>query len=687
MNSSFNQIIATSGDKGLYPADQEVFLGDGVWGPSPGEIVIWDPATNLSKDKSAIGVIDNLRIGFGQGPANGRSECVVTIGSDDFQICRDGIEVDFTKPCCGQAQQTDILLGCIECEKPYSVDIYMKNPWTQAYYGHEGEVVFEYEVATSCQTDCGEGDCDPSIDCFCLAQQLADKINEGRGTVTIPGSKIELNNEDAFYQPFWAVAISSDCKVYHACLGFEEEGDCCESCAYLPGITSLTVPVKVGEGSEDCVIDLSKFSPNEKTYPAQMRALAKFINKTLHKSGVHAQVTRGMGKCCKYKITIAGCVAAAPTLAGGGDPTFKEECPFQPYEIEKACKGCNGGPETRTPCSKVRIFMDDIEVACKCGTPAGLVDEFGKNSSFEYTNLENRITDIQFRESRGLGNESGSWKKGYFGFEEVVPQIESEGYGYEYFKKRESFQHAGGQGGFRYYGGGIVDHKYGNIWMSGGFQNDGIFGNLKCDETYCAMNICLLKTAWRPHQNATNHRQLQYSIILVPIGDENTHNTLLEIFECLGAIDKCNVIGEGCLSEDGEPCLCTDCDAQVDAQIAVEEAVETDVHGEPVEPVPVAPIPAQDAEQSAGLEVAKKAVEDQEKVVTRIKGDLTKAQGKVEVAQAKADGEKDAAKKKKLVGKVAPLAEKVTALEAEVKHAEDDLASKQSALDALNVPA
>lgn len=669
--NSYSQISALNGNHGIYPPAKPVYLGSGMWGPKPGEIVIWDANTNTSLAKEDIGdpKYPNIRIGWGVGMYT--SDCVMTMGSGDYNICQDGIEVNFTKPCCGQAQEVDIILGCIECDKPYGIEIEMRNPWTKMYYGGEGDTVFTYEVATRCQPDCGE-ECDPSVDCFCLAQDLANKINEGRGKVEIDGYKIELDNDDAYYQPFWAVAIESGCKVWHACLSFTEQGDCCETCAYLPGLTELSIPVKGLD--EPCVFDLSMFATSDgKTYPAQITAMQKYVNATLHKYGVHLQISKGLGKCCQYKMTLAGCVAAEPTLSGAGDPAFACEDPFTENDYKKACAGCNGSPGKRKPCSKVRIFMDPIELKCKCNLPA---------DSFEYDTLENKITKISFTDDFRGKDGNGSWKQGYFGWEEVVEQVEPEGYGYEYFKAREEFQHWGGQGGFRYYGGHAIG-KYGNVYMPG-FQHDGVFGGIKCDETYCAMNICLTHYGWRDHVNATQHRNIQYVRLLIPMTSTVTHDAWLEIFECLGALGKCNVIGKGCLEDEGEPCSCTNCEDQVEAQVNPPEAVvgphvpslpggETAEEGETKDAV--APTAAQ--------KKATKALANASKATLKAKDAVVKSEGMIAVLKKDMKAEKNKKTKARINSSIATESKKLAALKAKVKAAQKTEKDRESALKAV----
>lgn len=587
--ASHQQLVATSGN---YPISDKVgeklYLGSGYYNVEVGRAVLWDPKCNKIVGKDSIGVLPEIKfsIGIGDtegGPATG----VFTIGKDEYAFCKDRLNVSFTPACCGSGQVTDIAIaGCLKPNTNYGIELHVRTPWTKFMHGSDGETIYPFYVDTTQNAGCTE-DCDPSVTCYEVACKLVNKINSFKGKSEIPGAKIQIDNAEAYYQPFHAVVIPSDKKVYHACLSLEKEGDCCKTCAYFPEVKELIVPICTldadgNEAVEDCVIPLSLFAASGKTTPEQMKTMQDFINNNyLHKVGAHAQLSHGIGKCCQYRLTIAGCVAAEPTLSGAGDPKFVAECPFKTKQFEDACKACGTAKSEKTPGCKIRIFMDSITLPCKCNLPAGL--DFSAPDA-----LRSEIMDVQFTSHNKTGKEG--WVDGYVWSEEIEKYVEPEGYGYGYMYKYLKFPHEGGEGGFNEYGGEYYG-DFQNRTMPGyqlGHNNNNL---IKCNETYCAMNLCFLKEGMEYHINAMKYYNLEYTQLLIPTEDRKTYDSIKEVLECLAGLDKCSVFGEGCFGEDSEEEAtdcgcgsgfmpgCVTCEEQLEALTAESEETTTDVHG------------------------------------------------------------------------------------------------------------
>jgi hypothetical protein len=543
--ASHQQIIATCGDYGFIDPGLPVLLdvpGDRImWGVRPGESVLWDPTTGLSVDVSAIGTVPELKLSIGVGSPGGIATKIYTLGKEEFDLCKDKLVVNYTTPVCGQGQQVDINLGCVKCDTDYELDIYLRNPWSKRLFGGDGEIPMHYNIATKCGGGCEE-ECDPKVECFSVACDLVNRINGFRGTKEIPGVKIPVDNSEAYFQPFWAVVIPAGKKVWHACISLKDEGgDCCDSCMTVAGLESMDFDVCIdGDGNtETLTVDLTMLqTPDGATTHEHMAMLQNFLNDYLHPKGVHAHINRGIGKCCDYLLTVAGCINAAPIVVGGGDPVFQGEDPFKSRKWKESCNTCGTTEGEETPGCKIRLFMDSINLPCNCGLPA--------SGWGDLENFENRIVDVQFR---GTG-----WHQPSVWWEEVVEQIEPEGFGYDYIYDALNFPSAGGGGNFNYHGGYFYG-DFSNLTMPG-YQFGSFMGGVKCNETYCQIGICWEKTGQAGNINALTYTNLEYTKLLIPTGDVNTQAAYEEVFAAFAGLNKCDISGEKCFPEPDPESTC-----------------------------------------------------------------------------------------------------------------------------------
>jgi len=401
------------------------------------------------------------------------------------------------------------------------------------------------------------------------------------------------------------------------------------------------------------------------------------------------KISRGIGKCCQYRVTVAGCVADAPTMTGA---EFEGVCPFSDKEISESCKACGPKGTKIAQCAKVKIFLDDIELNCKCNLPA---------DPHEYDTLENRITDVQFLcgVKEGLDpTAKPSWTHGYFGWEEVTCQVEPEGYGYQWFDTSHRFRSAGGEGGFRYYGGPKVTGKYKNVYQGAGkgYQNDGVFGGIKCDESYCAVNMCMIRTRSDWHANSTFINNLVYITVLIPITHKKTHDALLTVLSKLAEQNRCDMVGKGCHAEEGEQenCGC----GQGTCEDTVAALVEGDKGGESggkekggddtKDIVPISQKDIDALDKKADKTSGKIATKDKEvkSLKSKIAEDKKKSTDS-KTAAAKANANKrvvaNTEKLKKAEAKLADLSDQLKSEEEQIESLKDRLANAETALTAV----
>jgi len=497
-------IIPSMGNYPVYPAGQPVFNCDyPTINPLPGQIVIYDPQTQLSLgpgittddyDRIVIGVAcdDN-----GDGVANSIRK---VFGDQLFGCYINAVTAE--PPSCGMPEIHDFLFKCTDCDTPYSINITREDDVTQNSFPYNRPACYTYTAETECG---GCDECDPSHDCTDLVCKLIDQINGKPKNRRTLKSRFNKRTEDA-EKGFSAVRLYPHSVDY--CIT-PLKGECVD-CMEIPAITGVSFGGKTVTFNQT----VNPANPAN-SYQAQLASIQTQINRALDGNG-SGIATKGAGVCCPNQLQVNTCFTDFQLLGEGGAPITPCHVsnPFDPINIEKDCKNCDDTPQTKEFKCGIRIIADPVKIECGC---------------FVNVNPQGYL-------GRKLSIVPGSgFVKGSTYIREVQGEKIPEGIG-AIWQYRDYASDTGGSGRpHRPY-----DMPIGTLGLPSG-TSKASNTKVKCDASYCSFILehQLPNTDTGVHGNKTQARGR--SVILIPSGDLTTIESFQEVLNSYVTSSGCPV--------------------------------------------------------------------------------------------------------------------------------------------------
>lgn len=510
------QLIATCENQPLLEAGVCLFNCEGNGSPiNVGQPTIYNPKTGKSIDAAGVATEPSIAIGVGVHDTATGNNTVRPLFGWGVDLCKTDLKINVSPPNCGLPQIQDFYFDCTECNESYSIEVLLDDSWVRSNRQKNERQKYVFTHHTQC---CSCTDCTPEHNCSDVACGLVSKIN---GTATKePGKTSRFykvkNHRDSRYQPFTAARLfPGPDTIKTFCLAMED-GDCCEKCAYIPGITGVDVDGTVTE-----FVNTTKPGNTALSFPSQLKSILKQLNKALEPTGGSAALIAGIGKCCPYSIQVSACLPVSLLVDGAPLAPCVEEDPFAEVPMEKLCKDCGDDPKPVKPTCGIRIYVEPIELECHCDLPPNLPEP----------NMYVRKVEI---------NPVGSgWKCNSTYTHQVQKSENPEGFGYAY-QHLDEYQHGGGRG---------RDYRKSN-------RKIGRFGlpdkhsrsknlTVKCDETYCVYNLESEDYGKRKNGHQL-HVNCNLGYLLVPQCDDVTKAAIEEALTAIAERNKCAVANIAC---------------------------------------------------------------------------------------------------------------------------------------------
>lgn len=491
--SSLNRYtyLATTGNLPVKPDGEVVILpGDSnqVYGVYTGEIVIWNPKTNLTLSVADIATEQHVSIGVGQGVEGQLADSIIHIAGEEFNMCDATFKAEVKRPVCGVPQVVDIFFDCTKTGEVYTLALHLDDSKVRSQLNYNEKAEYVYTAIM-------EEDSDTSIEekCAELACAFVDQIN---GTSQKDPSKITyISKHDLtkLYQPFNAARLFvGDAASKRFVLDVDAEG--------TVGITGITI-----DGASTDFSYTTKAGDTTVTLVSQLDRVVDSINEALKETGGSAHLKASMSPKNCYTLEINTCadVVTLNTDAGALTPTT-EFNPFTPQAKNKVCKDCDSSSATVDYTCGIRIFVDPVEVPCDCKYPP---------------NLPAPNTYIRTVEPAFTG---AGWDSANHYWEVSQEQVLPSGFGYFYQDKAASGQNNGGSGrNFR-----NSNRMVGRIGLPDeGSRASNAMNLIKCDETYCVYNITTTTKSLEKFNNAVQYFNTDGTYMMIPEAHTTTKNS------------------------------------------------------------------------------------------------------------------------------------------------------------------
>lgn len=415
MNKIAEQVLVASGNLPVFPSGQPVWVApSGKKSPTlqvlPGQIVIYDPTTNLSLGPGATTETNPaIKIAVGVSKTGrGAADFLLGAAGETIYGCATD-EVNVRAPKCGRPDIKDLLFSCTTAGEQYTVVV---TAWDsdirgQFDYNRPAEYVFTRSVTNGACEDCTSGDVSRQLAC-----ELVDAMNGNKPTgwdVTKNGKFIEPNE-----LPFTASRLFNSSTIY--CLSnVESEG--CEQCNLVQRLHSITIGTE-GDAVTTTFTNAVLPGSTTSTAIAQLEGIVEQINTALGGNGTATLLASG-AKCCPYSIEINTCLE--DVVLNGWDAV--EEGPValtpcgeatNPLEVPAdapTCRNCEVDEAgTVTYPAGIRIFGREVEPGSGCYIPQPVRTYLGRQLEiFPKGGFENgtyRVVDVQDAENaNNLGSQ------------------------------------------------------------------------------------------------------------------------------------------------------------------------------------------------------------------------------------------------------------------------------------------
>jgi hypothetical protein len=519
--SKYNRIsyLASCGDQAIAAAGLTLYSSDSDFLPiRTGQLVIYDPKTNLTLAVGDIATADHIAVGIGIGQVGGSATEVQHISKESIDLCETSLRATVSSPVCGVGQVVDVYLnGCMTCEGTYSIVVNLDDAYARYVYELNDPAPYVFTITPDCCDNCDS--CETSVDKDDMVCKFVDLIN---GTVQLDPAKItrfqnsKLTNQ---YQPFRAaklfLADSEDSALTNWSFCFTSEDSSCADCDHLAGVTGITI-----DGKSTDFVNTTRAGDETVTDFQQMKNLVEQANKALDAIGGSAYLDHGIGKCCSWCIKINTCAAEVKFNTSEVDVFIEgtRSNPFQDFDTAPICRGCGADDTTITPTYGFRLYVEPIEVPCS--------KEWPPNLPVPTTYV--RRLDVQ------------KWGEGWpctsFLTTEVTAQVLPEGFGYYWQDMAHTGRHRGGKGkDWRY-----NNQDRGRIGLPDAKSiSSSLPACLVCDEQYCVYNIESVTTKGRKFNNAPLQQNLALDYILVPKKDTVAQTAIQTVLNALNARGSC----------------------------------------------------------------------------------------------------------------------------------------------------
>lgn len=517
--SSHNRLtyLATLGDFPVKAGGEAVIIPntsgtDDVYNVKTGEIVVWNPKTNLSLSLGDVATAPVIAVAVGIGTPNHLASDLVHIGGEQFNMCKTNISAEVTSPKNGVPQVVDIFFDCTKCNDVYTIALHLDDTRVRSQYGYNEKAEYVFSVPTEC---CNCDDCDPTHNCEEVACALVDLIN---GNVQKDPSKItyfQKNDMSKQYQPFTATRLFNGVdKSREYC--FNASDTTCEECAELSGITGITVG-----GDTYPITFATKPGDPTVTLPSQLTRVVNEVNRIFKANdiGGSAVLTHSLHKCSPYSIEINSCEDNIFFETAGGQVGFcNAHNPFSAQDLKKICTGCGVEQAQVNLNCGIRIIVDPLQVPCDCKYPPNIAAP----------NTYTRTVEPAFVEGGWTCN-NHYWKVRQ---EQELP----EGYGYYWQDQAHYGNHNGGSGGdWRY-----SNRRVGRIGLpDDASRASNAVNNIVCDSTYCVYNITVDKHLNTKHNNQSRFYNSNLAYLLIPQSHAVTKSSWEQYLTALQARGVC----------------------------------------------------------------------------------------------------------------------------------------------------
>lgn len=355
-------ILATYGNQGLFPAGQDVFALDGTLNASPGQMFIWNMQTRKSLG-AGITTATNDRIVISVAVDNVKFRSV--FGDQLFGNAISAATA--SAPTCGVADIWDLYWDCLECGDAVSVNITVKDDKSFTEYPYNRGATYSHTMKMD---DCPCDSCGTPVNQFALACKIRDTIN-AHGL--LDSGKRPIFNKKNFNEdiPYTAhvlyggnnavvgtPATNPTTKVY--CIDPKPASGCV-------GCISVNGPVLTTFSFNGGAPIAFKFVSNPanpaETLLSQLDYAATQITTALAGNG-SAVVTKGAGACCSYRLEVNTCYT---DFALTGYVPCENYNPFAtPSLADTSCLTCAAPPVGKAWKYGVRIVSKPVNYDCKC---------------------------------------------------------------------------------------------------------------------------------------------------------------------------------------------------------------------------------------------------------------------------------------------------------------------------------
>jgi hypothetical protein len=481
-------LLVASGDQSVFAADQEVFAGDGTTNVKNGQLVVWDPLTNLSlgptitcsdydKIVISVGYKGKLRSCFGD----------VLYGCDIQAI-------NAQAPSCGVPDIWDLYFNDVTCGEAVSVTVTVDDDDTRNLFPWNKREAY---VATVDTQTCACSDCASGFDAKKLACKIASQFNNnGYNDLPVTKKAYFKNIPAATGNKFTAHVLyggANTNKVYCINPVTGACGDCDDANVAIKSFKYdtteiITFPNTTNEADDATLIE-------------KLASIVAKINEALGDNG-SAALTKGSGECCAWRLEINSCFTDAALYSDTGATAAIATCvaandPIDPVTVDSDCLNCEDATTT-TFAAGVRFIAAPYELNCNPNAP-----------------VPNPVQGIGLRKLNVIPTKGFDCGKSHVIHFQEASAPENLGYHFQW----KDFASANGGSGRGHEP--FVRQGYGPLGLPLGIGRDGAVAPL-CKESYCSYAI----EHSIPYRDQTVYGTQVHprgtTIVIIPSGDTTT---------------------------------------------------------------------------------------------------------------------------------------------------------------------
>lgn len=479
--SSFNRLsyLATSGNRVVKAAGEQVYLSTGALNVFAGELVVFNPKTNLTVAAVDVLTQERVSVAVGVGTTGHLATSLRYLAGEEFDLCSAKISADVSRPQCAVPQVKDVFFDCTKCDETYTLEIGLDDSLVRSRYNVNERAKYIYTASTECG---GCDDCETTVECSVVRDSLVNQINLKFSDDPTKLVYFQRRNPELLYQPFRALPLydaANSLKEY--C--FSVDDDTCENCTIITdGIGGISI-----NGDVTTFVGTLVGTDTQK---GQLPAVIKQINEALEAAGVgRAHLTTGLHDCCGSCLQISS--SATILLLNNAGGTIAPSTQSNPFTTAGTSLTCG-----------FRLVVDPVTVDCLCDWPANL----------PVPNYYGRTITVDKIATSG-------WVKDNFEVFDAQEQELPEGFGY-FYQDRERYQHNGGSGrDWRY-----SNRRVGIMGLPDSASRDSNT-TISCTEVYCIYNILSTATKTLRFNNAFSVSNTDASWVLIPSADTVTRTS------------------------------------------------------------------------------------------------------------------------------------------------------------------